>query len=130
MSAATYEFTLEQNDVVQRLASRMRVVGRALMILAVLLAVWAFVPAGTGGSMGLVAAVALGLTGVWSERAGTALARVVRMEGADIAHLMRALAEMRKLYDFQYWLFVGLALLVGATLLVAITGLGVFPAAW
>lgn len=130
VSTSPYEFTEQQNAIVRQLASRMRVVGIGLVVVATLMAVRAVAARVDFGTLIWVAAAVLGCTGVWSLRASVELRRVVRTEGADIAHLVNALTEIRKLYDLQYWLVVGAALLAGATLLVAIGGSRWLPAAW
>jgi len=125
-----WEFSPVQNVLIARLAGRMRFVGGSLIVLAVLLALWSVLGPRQGDMLALQIGLILGLTGLWSARAGAALARVTRTAGSDIALLMRALGEMQKLYELQYWVFVALALLLGATLLMAITGAAWLPAAW
>lgn len=128
MTASTYEFTPEQNILLGHLASRMKVVGRVLMTLAVLAMAQAFVSASS--VIGLEVSIVLGLLGLWSARAGAAFSKVVTTQGADVSYLMRALGDLRKLYDFQFWLFIALAALLAVTLLTAIGRFGGIPAAW
>jgi len=122
------ELTPLQNVIVSRLAGRMRAVGVSLMVLATLLVLWAVV--GTGGMLAFQAGVVLGLTGWWSARAAAALSRAVKTQGADMHYLMRALNEIAKLYELQYWIFLLVALVLGVTLLMALTGLPWLPEAW
>jgi hypothetical protein len=130
MSAPTYEFTPEQNIIVAHLATRMKIVGGVLFALAVLVGAQSFLSFGTANVPGLEIGIILGLVGYWSGRAGAALEKVVTTQGADISHLMRALGEIRKLYELQFWLLIGLAALLVATLLAALTRVQPLPAAW
>ena len=125
-----WEFSPVQSVLIARLAARMRFVGAALVVLAVLLALWSVLGPRHGDMLALQLGLILGLTGLWSARAGAARARLTRTAGADIALLMRALGEMQKLYELQYWVFVALALLLAATLVMAITGAAWLPDAW
>lgn len=127
-TALPWEFTPEQNVVLLHLVGRMRMVGGALMAVAALLEAWAML--GTGGMLALQAGIALGLTGWWSMRAGRALARAAKTRGADGRHLMRALHEIGKLYELQYWILLVTALLFAVTLLVTISGRPWIPEAW
>jgi hypothetical protein len=43
---------------------------------------------------------------VWTYRAGSHLRRIVRTEGSDIEHLMRAIAALSKLYILQLLLLL------------------------
>lgn len=125
------EFTPEQNVVLLRLAQRMRAVGIALMVLAALLALRAVLGADELGMLAIQAGIVLGFTGFWSVRAATELSRVATTEGADMSHLMSALGEIRKLYELQFWIFLAAALLLGVTVVMAITGAPwLLPAAW
>ena len=124
------EFTPEQNVVLDRLAQRMRVVGIALMVLAALLGVRAMLGGDVLGMLAIQAGIVLGFTGFWSVRAAAELSRVATTEGADMSHLMNALGEIRKLYELQFWIFLAVALLLGVTVLMAITGASWLPAAW
>lgn len=129
MTASTYEFTSEQNILLGHLAKRMGIVGRVLMTLALFAVAQAFL-SGATSVIGIEVGIVLGLLGYWSQRAAVELSRVVRTEGADVSHLMRAVGEIRKVYDVQFWLFIALAVLLGLTLLAAIGRFGTIPAAW
>jgi hypothetical protein len=125
-----WEFTSEQNLLVARLASRMRYVGTALMVLAAMLAAWALLGSGSGDMLALQVGIVLALTGLWSARGGAAFARVVKTQGLDVQHVMRALHHMAKLYELQYWVFLAAALLLAVTILMAITGASWLPEIW
>ncbi len=126
MTNATYEFTPEQNVTLARLAARMRVVGRALILVALLataeslLLTWK----GSGSAVGYEMGAVLLLIGFWSARAGREFLQVTETRGADIPHLMSALRELRKLYDLQFWALVILAALIALALLAALAGPG------
>ena len=129
LTTPAWQFTPQQNFIVGRLAQRMRVVGIALMVLAALLGLRAL----GGDAIGLLAVqagIVLGFTGFWSVRAAAELSGVVTTAGADMGHLIGALGEIRKLYELQFWIFLVVALMLGATLLMAITGASWLPMAW
>lgn len=123
-----WEFTPEQNVVLLHLAGRMRMVGVALILIAALLEAWAVL--GTGGMLALQAGIVLALTGWWSTQAAVALVRAARTHGADRSLLMRALREISKLYELQYWIFLVTALVLAVTLLLTISGGGGIREAW
>ena len=130
LTTPAWEFTPQQNFMLGRLAQRMRVVGIALMVLAALLGLRAALGGDAIGLLAVQAGIVLGLTGFWSVRAAAELSSVVTTAGADMDHLMGALGEIRKLYELQFWIFLVVALLLGATLLMAITGASWLPMAW
>ena len=63
---------------------------------------------GRGGMVGVEVGAVLGLIGIWSTRAANEFGQVARTTGSDIAHLIGALREIKKLYDLQFWAFLGL----------------------
>ena len=111
MTIPSYEFTADQNDAIRRLAQRMGVVGKILLVLAALVALATVFGEGPRGD--LISAVLMGLVGMWTIRAARWFMEVVETEGEDISHLMAALGELFKLYNLQFWvLIVSLGLLV------------------
>lgn len=103
---AEYEFTMAQNDIIRALAIKMKYVG--------------FIYVFTGGLMGLISLIALFivplvglfylllltpqlLIGIWNISAANSFGQVVHTRGQDIAHLMDALASLRKLYTLMFW---------------------------
>jgi len=124
--ATSYEFSAQENRELDGLAGRMRAVGWLLFVVGVLAAAeWVFLRVkGSGNAMGLVVGPVLFLIGFWSRRAGNELSQVVRTAGADIQHLMRALHEVRKLYELQFWAFVLLAIVFSLAMLGFVTGPG------
>lgn len=122
LSTPAWEFTPGQNLVLSRLAQRMRVVGLALMGLAVLLGLRAALGGGDMISLLAVqAAIVLAFTGYWSVRASAEFGRVATTAGADVAHLMAALTAIHRLYALQFWIFLVAALVLGGTLVMAVT---------
>ena len=123
MSNPAYEFTAEQNFTFRHLASRMRIVGGVLMAMGALLAVAAIVAMPRSGSVvALELAIILGLVGWWSLRAGAAFSRIATTEGADISHLMKAVTEIRKLYELEFWVLIVLLFVLVFTLLAVSVG--------
>jgi hypothetical protein len=107
-----YEFNEEQNALIGGLAARMRFVGMFLIVLGVLALVGA---AATARDVRDGHLVVFGIfqivLGAWTRSAAKGFRQVVETQGADINHLMEALADLRKLYTLQYWLVI-LALVV------------------
>jgi hypothetical protein len=106
----SYEFSPPENQVIGNLGSRMGVVG--LFMLGVGLFLFASVVVRwiqSGYQQLEVALVFLTLlfmvVGIWTHRAGTEFVRVARTVGNDIAHLMKALENLLKLYTLLYLLF-------------------------
>jgi hypothetical protein len=122
----THEFTAEENAAFARLAARMRVVGRLLVVAATLAAAESLVllSRGSGSALGLEIGVILLLIGLWSVRASMEFSRVTQTQGADISHLMKAVRELKKLYDVQFWGFIALAVMLALTLLAVVVGPG------
>jgi hypothetical protein len=112
-----YEFTPGENKVIGQLAMKMHFVGLFLLAMGMLVIgigvlefhSGAFISAGPILSGSLTCVV-----GLWTQRASTSFSYVVRTQGRDISHLMDALDDLRKLYNFQFWL-VMLALLLALT---------------
>ncbi|HEY1377146.1 MAG TPA: hypothetical protein VGF55_10155 [Gemmataceae bacterium] len=104
---AQYEFTDEQNRVIDQLARNMRVVAVFLTVIGVLYIV-AFAaavihafsaPVAIGQALLFAIAMLLYLAiGRWTNAAALAFSGVVRTTGSDISHLMTALDNLRKLY--------------------------------
>lgn len=119
MESRQYEFSGSQNELIKNLADKMRFVAYFLIAAGVLGVIGGLVSLRTGGFGGIINGVVYTLIGVWTNSAATAFRRIVQTQGSDIENLMGALGELRKLYNFQYWLliialvFIALALVVG-----------------
>jgi hypothetical protein len=104
---AQYEFTDEQNRVIDQLARNMRVVAMFLTVIGMLYvvafaaaAIHAFtapVAIGQAALLGIAMLLYLAI-GKWTNAAALAFGGVVRTTGSDISHLMTALDNLRKLY--------------------------------
>lgn len=123
-----YEFSAVQNAVIRDLARKMLVVGIFLIGLGVL-ALIAFVvelsgPDGEPDPLWIAAAVFFALIGIWTVLAASEFRQVVDTQDEDIAHLMTALAELKKYYALLFWLIVVYLLLILLTILGIPEGLG------
>jgi hypothetical protein len=116
-----YEFSEVQNALIGRLASRMSFVG----VFAAVTGLVSIVFGATKRDPGTVLlGILYGLIGVWTARAGASFHSVAVTTGHDIANLMKALDELRKVFTLQYWLC--LIALVLALLLLGTTAVGTF----
>lgn len=107
MTTPTYEFTSEQEASIGRLARRMDVVGKVLLVLAGLAVLGALFGQETVERIDhLVSGVLFGLIGWWTVRAARSFQDVATTEGHDIPHLMTAIGELYKLYSLQFWVIV------------------------
>ena len=116
MPESTYEFSAAENETIQVLASRMKFVGIFNIVIGILY--------GLAGLMFLLVQPLalllylpvvgmLILIGVWTNSASSSFKMIVQTAGQDIMHLMSALENLRKLYNFQFWLLVvGLILVI------------------
>jgi len=92
----------------------MSFVGACLMLVGVLGAVFAlgavyagFLPGGAGLAAGALVCVAVAW---WVVSAGRALSALVGTRGRDIDHLMKAVAQLRRLFGFARIAVIALAL--------------------
>jgi len=112
-----YEFRPNENKIIGQLASKMHFVGLYLLAMG-LIVITIGVIVLHGGP--IISGALTCVVGLWTQRASVSFRHVVRTEGRDISHLMDALDDLRKLYSFQYWLFI-------LGLVLSVAGLG---AAW
>ena len=108
----TYEFTDKQNALIRALAWRMRFVGGGLLTTAAICVGVSIFGKVELSSLVIVAGVLLGCIGFWSVRAAGELMAIVELKGTDVPHLMRALMEIRKLYEVQLWVIGAMLVLV------------------
>ncbi|MEM9305249.1 MAG: hypothetical protein AAGE01_24285 [Pseudomonadota bacterium] len=92
-----YEFTKEQDVVVDRAASWMRLSGRLSLGIGLLVGL----PLLAGEYLVLPAAAFLIVIGTWTVRASKSFQRVTTTDGNDIQHVLDALDNLRKLYQLQ-----------------------------
>lgn len=127
-----YEFTAEQNQVIDELADAMSWVRIPLMIAAILYTVSSvvhfirvgkntaeLVPAG----LALCAAVFYWLLSSWLDKAAASFSRVAHTNGYDITHLMNALRHLRRTFGLLAVLVQIYILLVLVFLIVMVVGL-------
>ena len=114
-----YEFSEIQNGVIGDLARKMRFVGMMGMIVGVLLTLGGlspYVTANASGGGASAANVIMGgasvVIGAWTRTAGGAFRTIVHTEGHDIANLMHALSELRRVYTLQRILLIVVMLLL------------------
>ncbi len=105
-----YEFDARQNELVGELAKRMLWVAYFLLLAGALVGVVGMGTLTERGIFSLIQAGFMIIIGVWTKRAAAAFDGIVRTEGSDIANLMVALGELRKLYTLQFWV---IALAIG-----------------
>jgi hypothetical protein len=122
MEAANYEFSAEQNEVIRNLAQKMKFIGIAFVILAVVYFGAGFFPFTQGALAGRYAigsilshtiggALYLAL-GIFTLKAAKCFRLIVETEDSDIKNLMDALAYLLKNYRIQYWVIVSLLVLL------------------
>jgi|HubBroStandDraft_6_1064221.scaffolds.fasta_scaffold1945734_1 disulfide bond formation protein DsbB len=102
-----YEFTTDQNKVIDQLARNMRIVAVVMLFIGVLyllafvgaIANVYFAPAMIGHPILIGVAMLFYLTmGRWTDAAAKEFQKVVQTTGQDISHPMVALDNLRKLY--------------------------------
>jgi len=99
-----YEFSENHKEALAALAASTSFVGVCVMLLGLMSGVFAL-GAGYGGflavAVGLVAGSAVCLPlGWWTTAAGRSLSTLVRTRGRDVAHLMDAVVQLRRLFGF------------------------------
>ncbi len=99
-----YEFSEERKEDLAALAASMSFVGVCVMLLGLMSGTFALA-AGYGGfaavGVALVAGAAVCIPlGWWAMSAGRSLSALVRTRGRDVAHLMDAVVQLRRLFGF------------------------------
>jgi hypothetical protein len=114
--APQYEFTPGQNVVIGDLARKMSLVGMVLIVIGVLSILGALGRL-IGGYFegGFLGGLLFILIGVWTRGAADDFRMIVSTEGRDVTHLMRALENLRKMYDLIYIVIVVMIALALAT---------------
>ena len=120
-----FEFSATQNDVLSRLAGRMKFVGIFYIVVGVLLGIASiamlFVMPPVGIIYGLVTAAEI-LIGLWTNNAAASFRMIINTQGNDVDHLMNALESLRKLYNLQFWLLIGGIVLMVVVFVAALVG--------
>ena len=114
-----YEFSEIQNGVIGDLASKMRFVGTMGVIIGIILMLGGLAPyvtgnaaGGSAGAANVVMGGASAVIGAWTRTAGGAFRTIVQTGGHDIANLMHALSELRRVYTLQRILLIVVMLLL------------------
>jgi hypothetical protein len=103
--AREYEFDMNENEVIDGLASPMKLVGIISIVFGVLTLIPAFLSiASFGGMLLLFEAIALLAIGGWLTGAARAFRDIVTTDGSDISNLMIALRKLRSVYTLQAWI--------------------------
>ncbi len=128
MTAESYEFTAEQNELIADLAWKMKGVGIFMYAIGGLA-----LAGGVAGALrsrpdllvvlALVAAFFLAVA-TWTYQAGREFRRIVETHGEDIPHTMTALAQLRRFYTLHFWLIVVYLVLIVLAILGYPEGLG------
>ena len=128
LTADSYEFTAEQNQVIADLARKMLWVGiftfliGALALTGGLASAWGSRP---DAAMVLILAAAFLLAvAAWTVAAARSFRRIVTTEGQDIPHTMAALTQLRRFYTLHFWLIVVYLVLIVLAILGYPEGLG------
>jgi len=113
-----YEFSEAHKEALAALAASTSFVGVCVMLLGMMSGVFAL-GAGYGGFLavaaGLVAGAAVCLPlGWWTTAAGRSLSALVRTRGRDVAHLMDAVVQLRRLFGFARVFIIVYALAAAA----------------
>ena len=131
--APNYEFTQQQNQDIGALAGALRFVGIASVVFGIL--------AGAGAALvvaksdvetskavvnvagSIIQAIFLIFTGIWLTSAASSFREIVATKGRDIAHLMDAIKELRRVYGLQQvFIIIGIILIGAALVLVLVVG--------
>jgi hypothetical protein len=99
-----FEFSEDNKEDLAALAASMSFVGVCVMLLGLMSGTFALA-AGYGGFAAVGAALVAGAAvcmplGWWAMSAGRSLSALVRTRGRDVAHLMDAVAQLRRLFGF------------------------------
>ena len=106
MESQSYEFTSTQDRLISELSNKMRFVSYVLIVIGALLIFAGLVSINQGGFGSVIYGIVQLLVGVWTNKAASSFRKIAATQGNDINNLMDALAELRKLYTLQYWLFI------------------------
>ena len=123
MSQEQYEFSGSQNELIRDLSQKMNFVSSFLKVVGVINAiggVLAIVQRQPNGASAIINGVVYVLIGVWTSQAASSFLKIVDTQGNDIENLMLALGELRKLYQFQYWVLIICIIFVILALVAAI----------
>ncbi len=125
MESREFEFDTSQNELFSDLAKKMSLLG-FFLIIAGAITIFSGIFGQLKGLGSIVAGVLYILMGIWTRNASNSFNFIVNTEGNDIANLMGALGQLRKLYTLQYWaVIVTLVFAVLALVLTIILGISI-----
>jgi hypothetical protein len=118
-AAPGYEFSEEQNKVIQSLSQKMKVLGIFYMVVAGLAGLVGFATLVHGFRTALMMfgeTAFFAFMGLWTHRGAGSFQMIVDTQENDISHLMKAIDELRKIYNLQVWLLAVMLALVVLTI--------------
>jgi hypothetical protein len=115
-----YEFTDQENVLVNDLAQKMKYVG----IFGIILGVVEILSSFFGEKGGIISGVISIIVGVWTINASKFFQKIVDTTGTDMSNLMSALTELKKLYGLQYWTQIFGIILAILLIIFLILGIG------
>jgi hypothetical protein len=119
-----YEFDSDEDSVFSGLASAMRFVGTASVVMGIVL----FLGVLGGDPLKIIGSIVQGVlslvVGIWLRGASKSIHAITTTEGADISNLMTAMAELRKVYSLQRVLILVALGILAVALVVGLTAAG------
>ncbi len=122
-----YEFTPEQDATIQLLAKRMKFIGILNMVFAGMMTIGGLFVMFKFPGQAIVAFAEVALfafMGIWNYKGAASFQLIVQTTGNDIAHLMEALTDLKKIYNLQYWLMIIVLILVVVGIIAAVLLVG------
>ena len=113
-SAAQYEFTTPQNEVLAKAARWITLFAWTMILSGLIMALGGVLSADEGSIGALIAAAVYFLIGMNFRSSAAAMNEVVKTEGNDIDHLVTAVDELADAFQIM-----GILILVGVTMVAA-----------
>lgn len=110
-SAAQYEFTASQNEVLAKAARWITLFGWTMILSALIMTVGGVMSADEGRISALIAAAVYFIVGVSFRKSASSMREVVKTEGNDIEHLVAAVDNLADAFQVM-----GVLILVGVTM--------------
>jgi succinate-acetate transporter protein len=98
-----YEFSENENQIIENLASKMNFLGLAILVFGIVVLLAGVIHFHPGLIFGSIIFLT---TGIFAISASQSFRNVVETKGDDINHLMSALDHLRKAVTVGYWIFV------------------------
>lgn len=122
-TSSAYEFTPTQNLTLQVLSHRMKFIGLLYLVFAGIVGIAGISMLLTSLAQALAAfleVVFFAFLGLWTYRGAAAFRLIVETRGSDISHLMDALENLRRIYNLQFWLMIGMLGLIALAIIAAV----------